>query len=164
MAKPVHLSAALAAGETAVEETVAAILKNKGDQVWQIAPAATVYQAVSEMAQQRIGALPVVDGGTLLGIVTERDYARKIILQGRTSSGTTVQEIMTHSPVTVTPVFTVKQCLRIMTVRRFRHLPVVDDGKLCGMISIGDLVAAVIASQTFTIEQLETYIAADYPG
>jgi CBS domain-containing protein len=99
-----------------------------------------------------------------VGIITERDYARKVILQGRVSAHTAVREIMTPSPVTVTPEFTVKQCLRIMSVRRFRHLPVVEESVLCGIVSIGDLVAAIIASQAFTIEQLETYIAAGYPG
>jgi CBS domain-containing protein len=116
------------------------------------------------MAQRGVGALPVVLDGDLVGIITERDYARKVILQGRSSPHTTVNEIMTTSPITVTPEFTVQQCLRIMTVRRFRHLPVVEEGHLCGMISIGDLVAAIIAHQAFTIESMEKYIAADYPG
>ncbi|MEI9976796.1 MAG: CBS domain-containing protein [Ignavibacteriota bacterium] len=116
------------------------------------------------MAERSVGALPVVSEGKLVGIVTERDYARKVILQGRSSPHTTVQEIMSSSPVTVTFEFTVQQCLRIMTVRRFRHLPVVEDGDLRGMISIGDLVAAIIASQAFTIESMEKYIAAEYPG
>jgi len=164
MAKPVHVTGALGARKMAVEETVGSILRTKGDQVWQIAATATVYDAVAEMAQRSIGALPVIAEGVLVGIITERDYARKIILQGRSSAHTAVQEIMTDSPITVTPEFTLKECLRIMTVRRFRHLPVLDDGKLCGMISIGDLVAAIISNQAFTIEQLETYIAADYPG
>jgi CBS domain-containing protein len=164
MAKAVHVTGALGARKMAVEETVGSILKTKGEQVWHIAPSATVYDAVAEMAQRSIGALPVVSEGALVGIITERDYARKVILQGRSSAHTAVQEIMTVSPITVTPEFTLEQCLRIMTVRRFRHLPVVDDGKLCGMISIGDLVAAIISNQAFTIEQLEMYIGADYPG
>jgi signal-transduction protein with cAMP-binding, CBS, and nucleotidyltransferase domain len=164
MAKPVHVSGALGARKMAVEETVGSILKTKGDQFWHIAPTATVYDAVAEMAERSIGALPVVSEGALVGIVTERDYARKIILQGRSSKHTAVEEIMTASPITVTPEFTLQQCLRIMTLRRFRHLPVVDDGKLCGIISIGDLVAAIISNQAFTIEQLEMYIGADYPG
>jgi len=116
------------------------------------------------MAERSVGALPVVTEGALVGIVTERDYARKVILQGRSSRQATVSEIMTQAPITVTPEFTVKQCLRLMTVRRFRHLPVLDEGILCGMISIGDLVAAIIANQASTIEHLEKYIAADYPG
>jgi signal-transduction protein with cAMP-binding, CBS, and nucleotidyltransferase domain len=164
MAKAVHVSGALAARKTAVEDTAGSILQAKGNLVWQIAPTATVYEAVAEMAQRSVGALLVVSEGALAGIVTERDYARKVILQGRSSPQTTVREIMTGSPVTITPDITVEQCLRIMTVRRFRHLPVVEDGIIRGMISIGDLVAAIIASQAFTIEKLEQYIAADYPG
>jgi CBS domain-containing protein len=164
MAKAVHVSGALGAKTAAVEETVGSILKTKGNHVWQIAPTATVYDAVSQMAERSVGALPVVTEGALVGIVTERDYARKVILQGRSSRQATVSEIMTQAPITVTPEFTVKQCLRLMTVRRFRHLPVLDEGILCGMISIGDLVAAIIANQASTIEHLEKYIAADYPG
>jgi len=164
MAKAVHVSGALGARKMAIEETAGSILRGKGNLVWQIAPSATVYEAVAEMAQRSVGALPVVSDGVLVGIVTERDYARKVILQGRSSPHTTVREIMTASPVTITPDVTVEQCLRIMTARRFRHLPVVEEGNLCGIISIGDLVAAIIASQAFTIEKLEQYIAADYPG
>jgi CBS domain-containing protein len=164
MPKAVHVAGAMGARKTATEETVGSILRTKGNQVWQIAPSATVYDAVSQMAQRSVGALPVVSDGELVGIVTERDYARKVILQGRSSPQTLVREIMTPSPVTITPEFTVQQCLRIMSLRRFRHLPVVEEGNLCGIISIGDLVHAIIANQAFTIEQLETYIAADYPG
>jgi CBS domain-containing protein len=164
MAKAVHVSGALGARKMAVEETVGSILRAKGSHVWQIAPSATVFEAVSQMAERGVGALPVVSEGQLVGIVTERDYARKVVLQGRSSPHTMVHEIMTSSPDTVTPEFTVGQCLRIMTARRFRYLPVLEEGNLCGIISIGDLVAAIIASQAFTIEQLETYITADYPG
>jgi CBS domain-containing protein len=164
MAKAVHVTGALGARKMAVEETAGSILKSKGSLVWQIAPSATVYEAVAEMAHRSVGALPVVSEGALVGIVTERDYARKVILQGRSSPHTTVREIMTPSPITITPDFTVEHCLRMMTARRFRHLPVVEEGTLCGIISIGDLVAAIIASQAFTIEKLEQYIAADYPG
>ena len=165
MAKPVHVTGALGARKLATEETVGSILRSKSNQIWQIAPSATVYDAVSEMAQRSVGALPVVsEDGALVGIITERDYARKVILQGRSSPHTSVSEIMTASPITVTPEFTVQQCLRIMTVRRFRHLPVVEEGNLIGMISIGDLVAAIIANQAFTIETMEKYISAEYPG
>jgi signal-transduction protein with cAMP-binding, CBS, and nucleotidyltransferase domain len=164
MARQVHVAGAMGARKTATEETVGSILRTKGAQVWQIAPSSTVYEALSLMALRSVGALPVVSEGELVGIVTERDYARKVILQGRSSAHTTVGEIMTPSPVTVTPEFTVQQCLRIMSGRRFRHLPVIEEGSLCGIISIGDLVAAIIVNQAFTIEQLETYIAAGYPA
>jgi CBS domain-containing protein len=163
MAKPVHVAGAMGARSSATQDTVESILRVKGNHVWQIDASATVFDAVSAMAQRGVGALPVVADGQIVGIITERDYARKVILQGRSSPHTSVREIMTSSPVTVTTAFTVGQCLRIMTTRRFRHLPVVEDGKLCGMISIGDLVAAIIASQAFTIEQLETYISTGYP-
>jgi CBS domain-containing protein len=164
MAKPVHIAGAMGARGTATEETVGSILRTKGNQVWQIAPSATVYEALSHMAERSVGALPVVSDGNLVGIITERDYARKVILQGRSSPHTLVGEIMTPAPVTITPEFTVKECLQIMSARRFRHLPVVEEGQLCGIISIGDLVAAIIVNQAFTIEQLETYIAAGYPA
>jgi CBS domain-containing protein len=164
MAKSVHVAGAIRARQAATGETVGSILRTKGNQVWQIAPSATVYDALSQMAERGVGALPVVSDGKLVGIITERDYARKVVLQGRSSQHTPVSEIMTPEPVTITAEFTVKQCLEIMTARRFRHLPVIEDGQLSGIISIGDLVAAVIINQAFTIEQLETYIAAGYPA
>jgi CBS domain-containing protein len=164
MAKAVHVAGALGARKTATEDTVGSILRTKGNQVWQIAPSATVYEALSQMAQRSVGALPVVSDGELVGIITERDYARKVILRGLTSAQTKVHEIMTPSPVTITPEFTVIQCLGIMSMRRIRHLPVIEEGHLCGIISIGDLVAAIIVNQVFTIAQLETYISAGYPA
>lgn len=164
MAKAVHVAGAMHARQTAFEDTVGSILQVKGSQVWQIAPSATVFEAIAAMAEHGVGALPVVDEDDLLGIITERDYARKVILQGRSSQSTMVREIMTPSPIIVSPTFTVTQCLKIMSVRHFRHLPVVASGSLCGMISIGDLVNAIISNQAFTIDQLQTYIAADYPG
>ena len=163
MAK-VHVAGALGARKSATEETVGSILRTKGNQVWQIPPSATVYEALSQMAERSVGALPVVSDGKLVGIITERDYARKVILQGRSSRHTRVSEIMTPEPVTITVEFTVKQCLEIMSMRRFRHLPVIEQGHVCGIISIGDLVVAVITNQAFTIEQLESYIAAGYPA
>jgi len=164
MTKSVHVESALGVRKTATEDTVGSILRTKGNQVWQIGPSATVYEALSQMAERSVGALPVVSDGVLVGIITERDYARKVILQGRSSPHALVREIMTPSPVTITPEFTVMQCLRIVSMRRFRHPPVIEDGRLCGIISIGDLVAAIIANQAFTIEQLESYIAAGYPA
>jgi signal-transduction protein with cAMP-binding, CBS, and nucleotidyltransferase domain len=148
----------------AVMETICTVLQKKGNQVWQISPEATVFAAITEMADRGVGALPVVSHGDLVGIISERDYARKVILQGRSSQHTTVQEIMTPSPITVTPDFTVNECLVIMTNRRVRYLPVMERGSLAGIISIGDLVHAIIATQAFTIDQLQTYISADYPA
>jgi len=144
-------------------DTVGAILQIKGSDIWHISPGATVYEAIEHMALKRIGALPVLSQGTLVGIISERDYARKVILQGRSSRETLVREIMTPSPVVVAPHQTVHECLQIMTLRRIRHLPVIDDGRVSGIVSIGDLVKAIIATQEFTIHQLHTYIAETYP-
>ena len=147
----------------AVVDTVNSILESKGRDVLVISPAATVYDAVASMARHEVGALAVVLDRELVGIVSERDYARKVILQGRSSRETLVQEIMTPSPITVTLSCTVDHCLRIVTDHRVRHLPVVDCGELVGMVSIGDLVKTLISSQSYTIDQLHTYIAAAYP-
>jgi CBS domain-containing protein len=111
------------------------------------------------MARSEVGALVVLSGRELVGIVSERDYARKVILQGRSSKDTLVQEVMTPSPVTVAPCDTVDECMRIVTERRIRHLPVVEAGELKGMVSIGDLVKTILSAQSYTIEQLHTYIA-----
>jgi len=147
----------------AVVDTVHSILEAKGRDVWSIAPGATVFDAIDQMARRSVGALMVLSGNDLAGIISERDYARKVILQGRSSKETLVKEIMTPAPlVTVTPDQTVDACLRLITERRVRHLPVVDDQGLQGMISIGDLVKAIISSQAYTIDQLHTYIAG-YP-
>jgi CBS domain-containing protein len=148
----------------AVLDTVRSILENKGYSVTTISPAATVYEAIREMAQIGVGALPVVANGELVGIVSERDYARKVILQGRSSRETLVREIMTESPVTVSLRHTVDECMRIVTDRHIRHLPVVEGGELRGIVSIGDLVKAIISTQAYTIDQLHTYIATGYPS
>jgi CBS domain-containing protein len=144
----------------AVVDTVRSILENKGHDVLSISPGATVYEAIAEMACGEVGALLVLSNGELFGIISERDYARKVILQGRSSKETLVQEIMTPSPITVTSSHTVDECMRIVTERRVRHLPVVDNGEVNGMVSIGDLVKTIISSQSYTIDQLYTYIAA----
>jgi CBS domain-containing protein len=148
----------------AVRDTVGSILDRKGKEIWQVSPAATVYDAIAEMAERAVGALPVVSEGQLVGMISERDCARKVILQGKSSQHTQVQEIMTPSPITVTPDYTVDQCMRIMTRYHVRHLPVVDLGSMVGIVSIGDLVNAIISSQAFTIDQLQMYIASDYPA
>jgi CBS domain-containing protein len=144
-------------------DTVRSVLDAKGHDVLSISPGATVYEAIADMARLQVGALLVVSGRELVGIISERDYARKVILQGRSSRDTTVQEIMTPSPITVTLAQTVDDCLRIITEKRIRHLPVMDGGELKGLVSIGDLVKTVISSQAYTIDQLHTYIEAGYP-
>ncbi len=144
-------------------ETVAAILKKKGTGVWSISPDAMVYEAITLMAEKHVGALAVLSEGELIGIVSERDYARKVILQGRASRETAVSEIMSSPVFTATPEDTVDCCLRVMTANRVRHLPVVESGRVSGMVSIGDLVVSTLSMQAHTIDQLETYIANKYP-
>jgi CBS domain-containing protein len=148
----------------AVVQTARSILDAKGHDVSCISPHATVYDALVEMARKEIGALVVVSDFQVLGIVSERDYARKVILRGKTSKESLISEIMTPSPVTVAPDCTVDECMHIVTTRRIRHLPVVEDGKLQGIVSIGDLIKAIISAQAYTIDQLHNYIEADYPS
>ena len=140
--------------------TVAEILKSKSHAaVYSVAPQDSVFQALRTMAEKEVGALLVLDGGTIAGIFTERDYARKIALMGRTSAVTQVKDVMTTAVMFVRPDQTSEQCMQIMTGKRLRHLPVVEeDGRLLGMISIGDLVKDIISEQKFIIEQLEHYI------
>ena len=145
-------------------DRIGSILGSKGREIWSVAPEATVYDAIALMAEKSIGAVLVLSDGALVGIVTERDYARKVILQGRSSKDTRVGEIMTAELVTVGPDSTVDECMRLMTRQRIRHLPVIDQGSLAGMVSIGDLVNAVISDQAHTIDQLHTYIASSYPA
>ena len=135
------------------------LLAFKSKSVWTIGPEEPVLEAIQIMADKHIGALPVVRDEELIGIVSERDYARKVILLGRSSSDTPVWQIMSSPVTTVTPDEVVHRCMQIMTEQRIRHLPVVEKGKLVGMISIGDLVKAVIEEQQHTIDQLERYIA-----
>jgi CBS domain-containing protein len=135
------------------------LLGLKPKNVWTIGPEEPVLEAIQVMADKRIGALPVLRDEQLVGIVSERDYARKVILLGRSSSDTPVWQIMTSEVVTVSPEESVHRCMEIMTEKRIRHLPVVEKGKLVGIISIGDLVKAVIEEQQQTIDQLERYIA-----
>jgi len=138
--------------------TVAHVLAAKGKDVWSVAPDATVYHALEVMADKGVGALVVVEGDRLVGIVSERDYARKVILLDRVSRDTAVSEIMTSEVHTVSPSSSVTECMTLMTERRIRHLPVMDGERLLGVISIGDIVKAVIQDQRFLIEQLEQYI------
>jgi len=145
-------------------DTIASILHNKGGAIWSIAPDTTVYAALALMAEKAVGALLVISERRLVGILSERDYARKIILHGRSSKDTRVDEVMTRSPITVTPEQTVDECMRLMTQHRVRHLPVLDRGSLAGIVSIGDLVNAIISAQEHTIKQLHTYIGGQYPA
>lgn len=134
------------------------LLQSKGSDVYAIAPGAPVLEAIRQMAERRVGALVVMNGETLAGVVSERDYARKVILQGRSSAQTAVADIMSGEPLTISPETDVFDCMRLCTERRVRHLPVVEDGRVVGVISIGDLVKAVIDAQAEQIEQLQRYI------
>jgi len=137
---------------------IAQILQGKGGDVLCIGPRASVYQALERMAEHNVGAIVVADLGSVVGILSERDYARKVILMARGSKDTRVEEIMTPNPVTVRPSATVGECMQLMSRMRIRHLPVVEFGQLLGIISIGDVVNAVMEEQQHTIEQLENYI------
>jgi CBS domain-containing protein len=140
--------------------TVAQILQSKSDHtIHSIAPTASVFDAVKLMSEKNIGALLVMEGGKIVGVVTERDYARKVILMAKSSKETPVRDIMTTQVMYVRPNQTSEECMVLMTENRVRHLPVMDQGKLIGLVSIGDLVKDVIAEQKFIIEQLEHYIA-----
>lgn len=147
-----------------VASPIRAILERKGYSIWTVHPGQTVYEAIALMAEKNIGAAPVVEGGKLLGMFSERDYTRKVILQGRASRDTKVEEIMSTDLRTATPGDSVQNCLEIMTNSRIRHLPVVEGDTLVGIISIGDLVNWVIAVQSNEIEELHRYMSGSYPG
>jgi CBS domain-containing protein len=138
--------------------TVRQLLARKGFSVHAIAPEATVFEALQRMAQHDVGALVVLDAGELAGVVSERDYARKVILRGKQSSETRVREIMDEKPACVRSTQSLEDCMQLMTERRTRHLPVVENGQIAGVISIGDVVKAIIADRETTIEELQTYI------
>jgi CBS domain-containing protein len=145
-------------------DKIDSVLKLKGGQIWSVAPTATVYEAIEKMSAKGVGALLVLEDGRLAGIISERDYARKVILRDRSSKQTQVREIMTSSVVTATPLHSVEECMRTMTENRVRHLPVVDHDKVVGIISIGDLVNWIISAHEETIGHLQSYIAGSYPG
>lgn len=138
--------------------TVVEILNTKGREIWSISPDRMVYEALSLMAEKEIGALLVMEGEQLAGIVTERDYARKLALEGRSSRDTPVRDVMTTRVLCARPEQTIEECMALMTDKRARHLPVVDHKRVIGVISIGDLVKAIIDEQKFVIEQLQHYI------
>jgi CBS domain-containing protein len=138
--------------------TIKHVLAQKGRDVHAIPPDATVFDALNLMAQYNVGSLAVLENGTLIGLITERHYAREIVLKGRTSPGTRVRDVMSTKVVFAHPDQTVEECMGIMTAKAVRHLPVLEDGRLVGLVSIGDMVKSVIGDQQFTIEQLERYI------
>ncbi|MFN8602361.1 MAG: CBS domain-containing protein [Candidatus Binatia bacterium] len=139
--------------------TVRELLAKKGSEVWSVSPGATVYDALQLMAARNVGAVLVLDDGELAGILSERDYARQVILKGKASRDTPVRDIMTTAVVSVSPERTIDDCMSLMTERRIRHLPVLQSDVLLGVLSIGDVVKAVISEKEFHIEQLESYIA-----
>ncbi len=139
-------------------KTVRDVLKVKGDAIWSTTSESSVYEALEKMAEKNVGALVVLDNTELVGIFSERDYAREIILKGRASKQTLVREIMTRGVVGVGPTEKMEKCMLLMTSRRCRHLPVIEDDQLIGVISIGDVVKAIISDQEITIHELEDYI------
>lgn len=149
-----------------IHGTVYDILHNKAGEVLTTTPDESVYEAIRRMGERNIGALVAVESGEVIGVLSERDYSRKVVLQGRTSRDTRVGDILTRPAITVVSKDSIAKCMELMTGNRIRHLPVVDDGKLVGLISIGDLVSWVMNSQRHTIAQLQGYIsgAGEYPG
>lgn len=147
-----------------IHGTVRDILQNKSGELWTTTPDNTVYEAIGLMGEKNIGAVIVMEDGEVVGILSERDYSRKVVLQGRTSRDTLVGEILSRPAITVRRKDSIEKCMQLMTSNRIRHLPVVDDGKLVGLVSIGDLVSWVMHSQRHTILQLQGYISGEYPG
>jgi CBS domain-containing protein len=143
--------------------TVSSILSQKDGQVWSIAPDSTVYDAIALMAEKNIGALPVLAGRKVVGIITERDYTRKVVLKGKSSKDTAVKEIMTGALILAHPNDSVTGCMKTMTDRRVRHLPVVEAGQMLGIVSMGDIVRWVMETQAATIDQLEQYVTGAVP-
>ena len=139
--------------------SVRQVLEAKGHEIWSIGPDASVYDAIAMMADKEIGALVVMEGDSLVGVLSERDYARKVVLQGRSSKKTRIREIMTSRVAYARPEQSVEECMAMMTEKRVRHLPVMDANRLLGLISIGDLVKAIIEEQEHTIRALEQYIS-----
>lgn len=145
-------------------DAISSVLNRKGREVFSIPPSTCVYDALEIMADREVGAIIVMEDGRLAGVVSERDYARKVILQGRSSRDTAVSEIMTEDLVTVTPRHTIDECLKLMTDHRVRHLPVMDGGVVAGVVSLGDLVKWIISAQEEEIQHLHAYITGGYPA
>jgi len=142
--------------------TIEQLLEIKGKDIWSIAPQATAFEALQIMAQRNIGALLVIDRGKLVGIFSERDYARKVILKGKSSKETSVGELMTPEVLYLTPQDTLEESMALMTAKHIRHMPVLDKGNLKGMLTLGDVVKQIISNQEFTIKELEKYITGGY--
>ena len=138
--------------------TISEVLSRKGSNAWSIAPEATVYEAIQLMADKNVGAVLVTENGKLVGIISERDYTRKVVLKGKASRTTAVKEVLSSQVIHVTPAHTVEECMRLMTDHHIRHLPVLEQDKILGVVSIGDLVNWIISAQHSTISQLQTYI------
>ena len=147
-----------------LEGTVADMLAFKGTTIHAVAPDATVYDAIAKMDERRVGALLVMRGEQLVGVISERDYTRKVILRGRASQATPVEEIMSANVISVRPDMSLGECLQLVTDRGIRHLPVVENDRVVGLLSIGDLVRAVVAQQAETISSLKSFIGSDYPA
>jgi CBS domain-containing protein len=147
-----------------IASPIGALLSQKGTTVWSVSPETKVFDAIQMMADKNVGALPVMRGDEVLGMFSERDYTRKIALKGRSSRDTSVGDIMSSSPLIVSADDSVDRCMRLMTQNRVRHLPVVENGRLVGIVSIGDLVNWIISAQSAAIDQLERYISGSYPG
>lgn len=138
--------------------TIRQLLREKGHKICSVGPESTVYDAIRKMADEDIGSLVVMEGGKIVGIITERHYARNVVLKGRTSPATRVRDIMENKVLYAQPDQSVEECMAIMTDKRVRHLPVIEQGKEIGIVSIGDLVKSIISDQKFTIDQLEHFI------
>jgi CBS domain-containing protein len=148
-----------------IHGTVRDILQNKGGEVYSTTPQSTVYDAIRLMGEKNIGALVVTENGVVVGVLSERDYSRKVVLRGRTSRDTLVEEILSRPAITVRRKDSIEKCMQLMTSHRIRHLPVVsEDGRAIGLVSMGDLVNLVMQSQRHTIQQLQGYISGEYPG
>jgi CBS domain-containing protein len=147
-----------------MSDPISLILQHKSAELWSIDPETTVYEAIELMAEKDIGALLVLEGDHLRGLITERDYTRGVILKKRSSREMPVREIMSSKPVTVTPSDSVERCMKLMTEQRIRHIPVLEGGKVSGLVSIGDLVKWTISAQGAMIDQLENFIKGSYPA
>jgi CBS domain-containing protein len=147
-----------------ISGTVSEILNRKGSNVWSVTPQTTVFDAIKLMSDRNVGALPVLDGERLVGIISERDYTRKVILKGRSSKETPARDVMSGELVTAKPDDPIVGCMRLMAEKRIRHLPILEGEKMIGIISMGDLVKWIISAQTAAIDQLERYITGEYPG